>query len=59
MCQEKKESFIRAFFSPRKSLHLGIVPGLEGQEEELPCLKFKSCCVCAVSGVADVLFLAG
>lgn len=59
MCQEKKESFIRAFFCFRKSSHLSIVPGLEGEEEELPCLKFKSCCVCAVSGVSDVLFLAG
>lgn len=51
MCQEKKESFIGAFFCPRKSLHLGIVPGLEG--EELTCLKFKSRHACAVSGVAD------
>lgn len=57
MCQEKKESFVIASFCPRKSSHSGIVPGLEG--EELPCLKFKSRCVCAVSGVADVLFLAG
>lgn len=57
MCQEKKESFFRAFFCPRKLLHLGVVLGLEGGE--LPCFKFKSCCVSAVSGVEDVLFLVG
>lgn len=39
------------------SSNLGQIPGLEGEKEELLFLKLKSCCVCAVPGVADVLFL--
>lgn len=39
------------------SSNLGHIPGLEGEEEELLFVKFKSCCVCTVPGVADVLFL--
>lgn len=34
------------------------ISGLKGEEEELLCLKVRSC-MCAAQGAADVLFLAG
>lgn len=45
---------------PKESPAISInTPGLGGEEEELLCLRFKSCSVCAVPRVADVLFLVG